>query len=328
MFIAVISKVREYAIDQAEFSATARRMLGDSTITSFPAPQIALASASADQSAPDLSVAAGVIFGDQGVRPLGRGDELRQMYRDRGAEFVTHLNGHFSCAIADPEDGSLYVARDHLGVEPLYYGDHPTCCVFSTSASAAAVFDPNPDAGFDNTAIARFLCFNYNPGRSTFWRGVRKFPPGHFAEVVRGHLKLTRYWRPDFGTQFEQGESGITERLRDEIQRAITIRADDIAAPAVFVSGGLDSSTVLGVLAQHCEQAPRTYSYRCRGQGFDESHYARMMAESVGSRHTELEYRPENVDLMVGLVDVMDEPFCDIGINIATALLGREAGKR
>jgi asparagine synthase (glutamine-hydrolysing) len=111
------------------------------------------------------------------------------------------------------------------------------------------------------------------------------------------------------------------------MQSAISIRGAGIESPGVFVSGGLDSSTVLGVLAQHSDNPLRTFSYRCRGQGFDESHYARLMAQSVGSEHAEVEYLPENVNLMVDLVGEMSEPFCDVGINIATGLLGREAIK-
>lgn len=327
MFIAVISKTRDFTIDQAQFTASARRTLGAAATASFPASNIALARSSAGQSESSTSVATGVIFRDEGVESADQGELLGQMYVRLGPEFVKQLNGHFCFAIADPKDGSLYVARDHIGVEPLYFGDFPTFCVFSDSAKAVAAFGPKGQAGIDNAAVARFLCFNYNPGQSTLWEGVKKFPPGHYAEVVNGKFRLLRYWRPDFRDPFDQDEVSITEQLRDEIERAITIRAGDVAAPAVFVSGGLDSSTVLGVLAQHCKEPPRTYSYRCRGQGFDESHYARMMAESVGSRHTELEYQPENVDLMVDLVDSMNEPFCDIGINIATALLGREAAK-
>jgi len=326
MFVAVIQKTRGFAVDQEKFAEAARRVLGPTAAASFPSPHIALARLSATQSAPTTSMATGVIFGAKGVGPADSGG-LLQVYRARGAEFVRRLNGHFCFVIADPEDGSLYVARDHLGVEPLYYGDFPTCCVFSNSAAAIAAFGPQGRADLDNAAVARFLCFNYNPGRSTLWRGVKKFPPAHYAEVVKGQFRLTRYWRPEFAEQFDEDEAGITERLRGEIETAITIRGGDVTAPAVFVSGGLDSSTVLGVLARHCKEPARTYSYRCRGQGFDESHYARMMAESVGSRHTELEYLPENVDLMVDLVDTMEEPFCDVGINIATALLGREAGK-
>jgi asparagine synthase (glutamine-hydrolysing) len=206
--------------------------------------------------------------------------------------------------------------------------DSAELTVVSSLAPAAAAFNNAGGAGYDETTIARFLCFNFNPGHSTFWRGVRKFPPGHYAEITNGDFRLARYWRLSFADQLIEDENTIADLLRESMQSAITIRGHGIESPGVFVSGGLDSSTVLGVLAQHSDNPVKTFSYRCRGQGFDESHYARLMAQNVGSEHAEVEYLPEHVNLMVDLVGEMSEPFCDIGINIATALLGREAAKK
>jgi asparagine synthase (glutamine-hydrolysing) len=199
--------------------------------------------------------------------------------------------------------------------------------ILSTNAALISIFQEEQPIGIDEGALGRFLCFNYNPGESTIWRGVRKFPPGHYARLSDGAFQLIRYWKLSFADQLTENEAAIAARLRHQIEKAVSVRALDLKKPAVFVSGGLDSSTVLGVLAKEREREVLTYSYRCRGEGFDESHYARLMAESVGSDHSLIEYSPEDVSLMEDLVGNMNEPFCDVGINIATFLLGRNAAK-
>jgi asparagine synthase (glutamine-hydrolysing) len=332
MFIAAVWKGRDSHADKAKFSSLAHRFLGEGANIWFPTPAIALAQASASRTdfhgAPSC-VATGAIFAidDGGTFDRNQQALFSELYRSRGAQFVESINGQFACAIANAADGSLFIARDHIGIEPLYYSDNAELTVVSSFAPAVAAFNHQADSGFDETTIARFLCFNYNPGHSTFWRGVQKFQPGHYAEITDGKFRLTRYWRPSYADQLRDDENTIVDKLRDSMQSAISIRGAGIESPGVFVSGGLDSSTVLGVLAQHSDNPLRTFSYRCRGQGFDESHYARLMAQSVGSEHAEVEYLPENVNLMVDLVGEMSEPFCDVGINIATGLLGREAIK-
>jgi asparagine synthase (glutamine-hydrolysing) len=250
---------------------------------------------------------------------------VSELYRREGPAFVSTMNAQLACAIFDSSARTLFVARDHLGIEALYYGENADKIIVSSHApTIAALLDT--ESRIDHTALARFLCFNYNPGRDTIWHGIHKFPPGHHAVIAGGTMRMTRYWRPSYAQGLQQSEESIIGMLREGIDKAIDIRAHMTQKPpAVFVSGGLDSSTVLGVLSKHRQEAIHTYSYRCRGQGFDESHYARAMAKSVDSIHTEIEYTPENVSMMTDLVKGMSEPFCDVGINIATALLGRAA---
>jgi asparagine synthase (glutamine-hydrolysing) len=256
------------------------------------------------------------------------GDLILKLYERQGTHSLGLLNGYFGLALWDKQLGSLVVGRDHLGIEPLFYAESDHQLVCGTSAAAVAAFHDPKGGGVDETAIGRFLCFNYNPGKSTFWRGVNKFPAAHSASLVNGRLTFSRYWKLSFARTLTESEEAIADRIRHQIEKAVSLRARDLQTPAVFVSGGLDSSTVLGVLSRQRAQEIFTYSYRCRGEGFDESHYARMMADSVRSRHQLIEYSPEDVALMADLVGEMNEPFCDVGINIATALLGREAAKQ
>jgi asparagine synthase (glutamine-hydrolysing) len=140
---------------------------------------------------------------------------------------------------------------------------------------------------------------------------------------------VSPYWRLSYREPLRAGESEIADELLERVRAAVRRRMPAAgAAPAVFVSGGLDSSTVLGLVREAHPGQIRTYSYRCKSESFDESHYARLMAGSVGAEHTELEYRAEDALLIAELAAKMSQPFCDVGINIGTYLLGREAAQR
>jgi asparagine synthase (glutamine-hydrolysing) len=157
-------------------------------------------------------------------------------------------------------------------------------------------------------------------------RGIRKLRPGYLLAVENGCTLIRRYWKLSFAKTSNVSEQAIQEGLLGEIRRAVGIRMPASAGPAVFLSGGMDSSTVLALSREAFSGPIRTYAYRCRSESFDESHYARLMAASVGAEHEEIEYRPDDVPLMAEIVSQMAEPFCDAGINVGTYLLGRAAG--
>jgi asparagine synthase (glutamine-hydrolysing) len=333
MFLAVISKPGAPRIDQAAFLASARQALGARASALFPHASVAFASVpeeAAVAAAPCVShcVATGVLFEHPdrpGPAEGGLAAVVAGLYRQRGAGFARHFHGHLACAIFDPEASVTTVIRDHVGVEPLYWADLPESVVFASRAMQVAACLPARLRAIDPTALARFLCFNYNPAGDTIWAGIRKFPPGHIAKIANGEVSFKRYWRLDFSSPMAPEPSVIVPQLRELLERSVSRRAACRDTPGVFVSGGFDSSTVLALVARERSDQPFAFSYRCQGPGFDESHYARLMAQSVGARYHETEYTPQDVHLAETLVGEMSEPFCDCGINIATGLLGRSA---
>lgn len=331
MFVARYSKSPDSDESREGFKNTAQHFLGSKATIEFIGGQVSFAQlghhSHANSGDSRRVIATGVAFRYAGT-DITAGElctQIRQFFDADGPACFGRLNAHFAAAILPQGNDTLYVARDHLGIEPLYYCETPTQVVFSSSARLVAEFVHDGAPELDNSAIGRFLCFNYNPGQNTFWRGVRKFPAAHYATLSEGRLELVRYWHLSYANQFQDDESAIAEKLRVDIRRAILSRAEGLVRPGVFVSGGLDSSTVLGVLAKNSNEKIHTFSYRCRGQGFDESTYSRLMAESVMSDHVEVEYTPESIDIMRELVEHMNEPFCDLGINVATGILGRAA---
>lgn len=265
-----------------------------------------------------VAIGSGSVFDGASVS-----SELLSRFNSEGPKGPGRIAGQFAGFVANKQTDSLYVVRDHLGVEPLYFSIAGKWTIISSSARVIAKLSGS--AALDHSVVGRFFCFNYNPGRGTVWKGIDKFPPAHYAMVGSDGFALERYWDLRFAEKLPLQEPEIVEQLRSTMKSAILSRAAGIEDPAIFVSGGLDSSTVLGVVSAANSSNIHTFSYRCRGVGFDESHYARLMAESAGSEHTELEYSPQNVEMMTELVGQMEEPFCDVGINIATGLLGRAA---
>ena len=335
MLIAIVSKRGAGPLDPQAFQAKVRLLLGEGAATAFPAPGVALALAPhpASQAAPAVTsgVATGVLFEHPGLPGGGDGSitgQAASLLTQLGPGFARDFHGHLACVLFEPATATTTVVRDHLGVEPLYWADHPDVVVIASRAPHVAALLPDRHRKLDPTALARILCFNYNPGSDTIWAGVRKFPPGHFARIANGTVELTRYWRLDYSRLLPADPEAILPPLREALTRAVTRRAASKDTPGVFVSGGLDSSTTIALLARVRNDKPLAFSYRCKSQSFDESHYARLMASSVGAPYDETVYSPEDVALAAELVGDMSEPFCDSGINMATALVGRAASRK
>jgi len=251
---------------------------------------------------------------------------VEHLYRREGLDFLNRINGSFSMAIWDKRSGTVHLARDRFGIEPFYYYLDDNKVIFGSMVQPIVKYT-GTGLDLDLDSLSRFLLFNYNPGLETFHRQVRKLRPAHVLTIDARLAKLQPYWRLSFANVRQDSEQGWADALFDQMQSAVEQRLDVDDTPGVFISGGMDSSTILGLASQAVGKPMNTFSYRCRGESFDESHYARRMAESTGSKHHEVEYRAEDVLSMPEIVGHMDEPFCDIGINIATSLLGKEASQ-
>ncbi len=177
-------------------------------------------------------------------------------------------------------------------------------------------------------AIYTYLLFNYNPGTETFFKGIKKLRGGHYIQIKDGKFEIKQYWRPSFKIDPTITEESIIPELFDLFKDAIKIRLENHSArPGVFVSGGMDSSSVLGLMRSLLgeEAEINTFSFRCKGKSFDESHYAQIMANAGHTNHHLIEYPADEVENIANLVKLMEEPFSDIGIELATYILARAA---
>ena len=251
-------------------------------------------------------------------------DLILQLYRSFGENLLSHLEGTFSFLIYDKGEEKLLLCRDRFGVQPLYYSTNPGFLVFS-STIAGIVRLSGKEKNLHHPALAKILLFNYNVGFDTLIDGIKRLPAAHFLKIHGGTQPLLkRYWSIDF-SPVSRPEETVCEDLLTHLRRAVGLCLSGADQSGVFLSGGMDSSTMLALSAEHESINLNTFSYRCKAASFDESQYARQMAEFTQSHHHESEYSSDDVLLMPEVVKAMSEPFSDVGINIATYLLGREA---
>lgn len=252
------------------------------------------------------------------------GTLIVNLYQKFGDKFVEKLNGKFAFAIYDRAQKRIILGRDRVGIEPLFYYRDSNQVIFSTSL-ASIVNLPDVGKELDYRAVYQFLLFCYNPALFTFFKNVNKLRPGHLLVFEKNKEELKRYWNLSFADQSYTDEAEVSEQLLHLMKDAVSIRFDKNQKRGVFLSGGMDSSTMVALTSEHAENNLSTFSFRCRGESFDESHYAKIMADHYHTQHHLVEYLPDHVDLMHEITSFMDEPFGDLGINIASYILGREA---
>lgn len=246
------------------------------------------------------------------------------LYEKSDKEFVNKMNGKFAFAIFDNKRNKVILGRDRFGIEPLYYTFDNNKIIFSTSLKSI-INNPDVKKELNFHALYQFLLFCYNPALYTFFKNVNKLRPGHVLIYDEKLATIEPYWKLSFANVTKKSEDEIASELLDLMKDAVKVRVDESLHKGVFLSGGMDSSTVVALTSAISSKQLSTFSYRCRGETFDESHYARIVADRYHTNHHLTEYSADDVESITELVKMMDEPFCDVGINIATYILAKAA---
>jgi asparagine synthase (glutamine-hydrolysing) len=252
------------------------------------------------------------------------GEALGYLYERYGECFLNRVNGKFTFALWDERNQKLLLGRDRLGIEPLFYCNDGKRFVFSSSVRGLLATGW-VSRQLNYKAVLPYLVYGYNPGHETFLQGVNKLPAGHLLFIDGSGMSMKRYWRLSFGETQAKTEEEYREEILSLIEDAIRICLDPQRSPGILLSGGTDSSTIVSLASRMSRKPLYTFSFRCEGRSYDESRYARLVAQRHGTEHTEIPYDPDHLALIFRAVQSMDEPFCDIGIEIATYLLGRAA---
>lgn len=241
---------------------------------------------------------------------------LAERYDDP-VEVASRLHGMFTFAVWDTCKRRLVLGRDRMGKKPLYYWSGPDGFVFGSEIKAVLAH-PSVPADLDTEAIPAYLGFGYVPTPRTFFRGIRSVPPGHvlIAEPGRDPV-LTPYWSPRVpgAHNVERLDLSLKEAARELVPRlrtAVERRLGSDVPLGAFLSGGIDSSTIVALMAQVSPTPPRTFTIGFRDtEGYDERPYARQVAALYGTEHTEFVVEPDAVDLIERLVWHHDQPFGD-----------------
>jgi asparagine synthase (glutamine-hydrolysing) len=238
-------------------------------------------------------------------------ETIVHFYEERGDDVVHELRGMFGFALWDDRRRRLLVARDRLGIKPMYIWPHPSGGVAFASELRSFLALPDFPAEIDRDAVAAYAAFGYVPHPGSIFRGVRKLAPGHRLTWSRDDgLGEQAYWTP-LRDERHIGEAEAVEELRRLIDESVRLHLESDVPLGAFLSGGIDSSTVVESMRRQMDAPPLTFSIGFREAAFDESSYAAEVAQALGTNHTALIVDPDADMLVDDVIHALDEPLGD-----------------
>ncbi len=252
---------------------------------------------------------------------------ILKAYERWGRGCVERFVGMFAFAIWDSRRSSLFIARDRLGIKPLYYLERAGEIAFASELKALRPY-PSFDGSIDREALGQFLRFQYVPSPASIYQAARKLPPGHWLEWRDGRARIERYWDPVRVAQEEElrgSEEELFERFEALLSEAVRYRLISDVPLGAFLSGGVDSSTVVALMQENAGGPVKTFSIGFEDRELDESSDARSVARYLGTEHHERICTTQDaLDLIPLLARHFDEPFGDSSA-IPTMLVSRFA---
>ena len=248
------------------------------------------------------------------------------LYEQFGAGCVQKLRGMFAFAIYDFRKGKLLLARDRFGKKPLYYSLTGNRILFGSEIKAILAAAPELNE-LDPSSLLRYFALRYIPDPLSAFKDIRKLPPGHVLEFERGEAKVTQYWDlPRFGNSRINSEQECLDLLEEELNRAVRMRLISEVPLGALLSGGVDSSLVVALMARNSSTRVKTYSIGFGESAFDESQYAARVAAVFGTEHEQLYVQPHIHQSVTEITSHLDEPFADSSA-VPTLAVCRKARK-
>jgi asparagine synthase (glutamine-hydrolysing) len=233
-------------------------------------------------------------------------------YEEHGEDCVKKLNGMFAFAIWDGRQQKLVLARDRLGVKPLYYFVNNQCLVFGSELKAILECREVPRA-IDFEALDSFLTFEYIPAPLSIFEGIKKLPAGHTLVLQEGEVSVHRYWDVPF-QRLKGDEEELSQTLYDLLKDSVRMRLVSDVPLGAFLSGGIDSSTIVCLMSEIIDRPVKTFSIGFDDHSYNELEYARAIARHFNTDHHELTIQPDIIHLVENLVSYLDEPLADVSI--------------
>ncbi|HKE05282.1 MAG TPA: asparagine synthase (glutamine-hydrolyzing) [Blastocatellia bacterium] len=250
------------------------------------------------------------------------------LYEDYGDDLVDHLNGMFAFALWDDRRQRLLVARDRMGEKPLYFTRTANSFVFASELKSMVV---HPEVGrrVNLLALRKYLQYEFTPSPHTMIEGVHKLRPAQRLIFEKGGWRTEAYWRLSYeGERLKISEDEAAEEVHDRLREAVRMRLISDVPLGVLLSGGIDSSTVAALACEAAEGRVKTFSIAFEEKSFDESSYARLVADHLGTEHYEQRFTErEMLEIVPEIPRLLDEPLGD-GSLIPTFLLSRFTRER
>lgn len=238
-------------------------------------------------------------------------ETIVHLYEEYGARCVEKLRGMFGFALWDARKQTLLLARDRLGVKPLYYAEAGGRLVFASELKSILQL-PEVERNLDWKSVNYLFTFMCTSRSDSIIEGVHKLPPGHVLIAAAGKKPVVeRYWDVRFEPDYGRSEEYFVERLRELLQESVRLRMVSDVPLGAFLSGGIDSSAVVAHMARVGGGPLKTFSIGFKEAAYNELAHARAVAKKFGAEHHELVIEPNVLDILDDLVWNMDEPFGD-----------------
>ena len=234
-------------------------------------------------------------------------------WRQWGVDCLQRLNGMFAFALYDQRTRQLFLARDRLGVKPLFYAPVSDGSILFASELKGLLANPLLRREPSLRAVDDYLAFGYVPDQTSLLRGVKKLPAGHYLLLEQGKPEPApvQYWDMDFSQRHKASANALEEELVDLLKQAVGLRMVADVPLGAFLSGGVDSSAVVALMAETSRRPVKTCSIGFDEQSLDETGYARQVAERFRTDHRKRIVAADDFGLIDTLADHFDEPFAD-----------------
>ena len=231
-------------------------------------------------------------------------------YEEWGDDFVRHLNGMFAFALWDRKRKRLLLARDRLGIKPLYYLHENDRFLFGSEIKAI-LEDPETRREVDRQSLYYYIGFEFVPAPATMFRGISKLPPGEMLVVERGRAERKSYWTPRF-ERSDESEEVLAGKLLEHLRRSVRRRMMSDVPLGAFLSGGVDSTAVVALMREATDRPLKTFTIGFKEKGFSELPYAELAAKRYGVEQRVILLDPVTPETLEKVVWHLDEPMTDL----------------
>lgn len=253
-------------------------------------------------------------------------EAIVHLFDEHGENCLQFLRGMFALAIWDETVKEMFLARDRVGKKPLLYSHQPNGDLIFGSEFQALLQHPDISRDVDYNAIDNYLSYLCVPAPLTAFKQIRKLEPGHWLKWKKGEIETQRYWTPDFSKKIKISEDDAIQETTRILRESTRLRMISEVPLGAFLSGGVDSSAVVALMAQESSTPVKTFSIGFEEQDFSELKYAKRVAEHVGAEYNEFIVRPNALEVLPTLVEHYGEPYADSSA-IPTYYVSKETRK-
>lgn len=245
-------------------------------------------------------------------------------YEQWGVECVKRLRGMFAFAIWDSRNKQFFLARDRVGIKPLYYYFNSGKFMFASEIKAI-LLNPEVKRQVDYKSLYYFMGYEYVPTPFTLFKSIKKLPPAHTLIFKNNEIKFNKYWDLNFSKE-NDNESVLTDQIYNLLKESVRLRLISDVPLGAFLSGGIDSSAIVGLMSQMTDEPVKTFTIGYEDESYSELPYARQVADYFGTDHKEIIVDPGSIEHFENAVWYLDEPMTDLSL-IPAYLFCREAKK-